>query len=68
VKKFSERLSIDRQPLLAFVARVIRPVHFTSADLPFIHCHHVKEITRTLTNLRLPLTRGSDDPRLKFFD
>jgi hypothetical protein len=23
--------------LLAFVARVIRPVHFTSADLPLIH-------------------------------
>jgi hypothetical protein len=31
VKKFSER-----QPC-SFVARVIRPVHFTSADLPRIH-------------------------------
>jgi len=47
---------------LAFVARVIRPVHFTPAELPLIQ-DRVKEIARTRANLRLPSTRGSDDPR-----
>jgi hypothetical protein len=40
------------------VARVIRPVHFTSADLPLIHKDRVKEIARTRTNLQLLSARG----------
>src|SRR4030095_1294789 len=46
-----------------FCDTLIRPVHFTSANLPLIHEDRVKEIARTPTNLRLSSTRGSDDPR-----
>src|SRR4030095_9652492 len=48
---------------------LIRPVHFTSVDLPLIHEDRVKEIARTRTNLRLPSARGSNEPRhrLNFF-
>jgi len=46
-----------------FCNTLIRPVHFTSADLPLTHEDRVKEIARTRTNLRLTTTRGSDDPR-----
>ena len=46
-----------------FCNTLIRPVHFTSVDLPLIHEDRVKEIARTRTNLRLTTTRGSDDPR-----
>src|SRR4029453_1313238 len=41
-----------------FCDSLIRPVHFTSANLPLIHEDRVKEIARTRTNLRLPPTYG----------